>query len=83
MLIQSFPSRDKNSLIISVCRQTVTKTIEKWLPLWSTFGSCISILPRPHDYYSKDLPDDFEIHGLPKVTHLFDGKDIIVETMRK
>ena len=40
------------------------------------------MLPMCHDYYEKELPADYVENNLNKVTHLVDGKDIIIETPR-
>ena len=53
------------------------------MPMWATYESYLSILVMPHDYYSKELPDEYRTKNLNKITHLFDGKDIITETPRK
>ena len=37
----------------------------------------------PHDYHSKELPDEYRNKNLNKITHLFDGKDITTETPSK
>ena len=82
MSIQCFPQRDKLSLVANLHRHTISNAIEKWLPLWGTFGSYISMLPMPRDYFAKELPNDCVLHNLPNVTHLFDGKDTIIECIR-
>ena len=53
------------------------------LPLWGTFGSYISMLPIPHDCFAKKLPNDYVLHNLPSVAHLFDEKYIMIECIRK
>ena len=83
MFMQCFPQRDKLSLVANLHRHTISNAIEKWIPLWGTFGSYISMLPMPHDYFAKELPNDYVLHNLPNVTHLFDGKDIVIECVRK
>ena len=53
------------------------------MPSWSTYGSCLSTLPIPHDYFKKELADFYIENNLRNITHSFDGKDIIIETLRK
>ena len=36
----------------------------------------------PHEYYKKELPDEHISNDMNNITHLFDGKDIIIETTR-
>ena len=36
-----------------------------------------------HDYYEKEFPNDHARENMKNATHLFDGKDVIVETKRK
>lgn len=78
--MQCFPSWDKN--FITICYQMVTNTIEKWLPFGGPFGSHLQLLSIPHNWYGKETPKDCLIHNLPNVTHLFDRKDIIVESIK-
>ena len=83
MFLQSFPHRQKCSMLLSISRQVVTKCINRWMPKWATFGTYLSMLPIPHDYFRKELPDFYIDNNLSNVTHVFDGKDIIIDTIRK
>ena len=76
------PHRTKASLMLDISRQSLTYHLNKWLPLWATFGSYNSVLPMPHDHYVKELPEYCRQNNLNKITHLFDGKDVIIETKR-
>ena len=51
--------------------------------MWGTFGSHVSILPMHLEHYEKEVPDECHYFNLNKVTHLFDGKDIAIEKVRK
>ena len=83
LFMQAFPHRTKSALIVGVSRQTTTHVLGKWAPMWATCGSCLSMLPTHHDHYEIELPQDCAENNLNKVSHLFDGKDIIIETPRK
>ena len=83
MFMQSFSHRTKLSCVLSVSRQCISDQTQKWMPMWATYGSYLSILVMPHDYHSKELPDEHRNKNLNKITHLFDGKDVIAETPRK
>ena len=83
IFMQKFPQRRKCSLTLNMQRQVVTKYINRWMPLWATYGSHLSMLPISHDYFKKELPDFYIDNDMSNVTHLFDGKDIMIETLRK
>ena len=83
MFMQSFTHRTKFGAIINLSRYTISRAINKWLPLWATSGLYLSLLPVPHDYYKKESPNDDMRENLSNITRLFDGKDTITETFRK
>ena len=58
ILLQSFPHLTKTALIVGVSRQCVSSALNKWGPMWAAYGSHLSILPMPHDYYDKELPQE-------------------------
>ena len=37
----------------------------------------------PHDHFSKELTTNYVLYNFPNVTHLFDGKDMKIECIRK
>ena len=59
------------------------KCLNKLMPCWATYGAYLSILPMPHDYFNKELPNYYIENNLNNVTHLFYGNDVIIETIRK
>ena len=60
------PHRTKLALNLDISRQAISHQIKKWLPLWATHGSHLSILPMPHDYYEKELPECYAQNNLKK-----------------
>ena len=75
IFIQSFPHRSKLCLMLgSLSRQNVSYHVDKWLPMWATYGSCASLFPMPHDFYAKEIPDYYRENGLENITHFLDGK---------
>ena len=82
LLMQCFLYRSKCSLLLGVSRQCVTCAMKKWTPTRATFGSRLSLLPMPHEHCKKELPDERVSNDMSGMTHLFDSKDIIIETTR-
>ena len=83
MLMQSFPHRLKRALVLRISRFVVSHCTEKWMPIWATFGRQIPMLPMPHEYYAQWLLDEHEVNNMSKITRSFDGKDTVIETVRK
>ena len=69
--------------MLNISRQSVSTHIEKWLPLWATFGSYISMLPMTHDNCNKELCDEYQVKNMFNITYLLERKDIITETKKK
>ena len=65
---------------MGVSRQCIAYSLDNWAPVWATFVSHVSMLSMDHQHYSKETLRQHIEKGLNKVTHLFDGKDIITET---
>ena len=59
-----------------VCYKKMISSVDY---LWIVF----SLLPMSHDYYEKEFPDDRARENMNNAIHLYDGKDVIVETIRK
>ena len=57
-------------------------TLEKWAPFWGAFGMYLSVLPMNYEYYEKELLNDYIECDLKNVTHVVDGKDILIKTAR-
>ena len=57
--------------------------IMTWLPRWGKVGEFLSILQMFPDYYDKERPDVYGELGFDKVGAMLDGKDALVETIRK
>ena len=53
------------------------------MPTWAAFGCQISMLPVPHECYTKEFPDENEVNNMSKITHLFYGKYMTIEAVRK
>jgi hypothetical protein len=81
--LHTCPNRSKAGLAYNVHRTTMTKYLHKWAPLWAKYGEHLSILPMPHDYFEREIPDEILQLGLTKCGFLFDGKDVMTETVRK
>ena len=65
-----------------VSRKATSKALKKWVPMWGTFGSYLSTLPMNHGYYEQELPEEHKENNLLSITHLVDGKDMLIETIR-
>jgi len=53
IFMQCFSQRTKLSFILSISCQCISDQIQKWMPIWATYGSYLSILVMPYNYYSK------------------------------
>ena len=78
--MQLFKFRTKYYLILNIPRQCYT--MKKWISTQAVYGSYFSIFPIPHEYYEKELPDEYIVNNMNKITHIFDRKDIIIETIQ-
>ena len=82
MPMHYFTHRMKFGAIIDVSRFTISRAMIKWIPLWATRGSHLSLLPMPHNYHKKESPNDCMRENLSNIAHLFDRKNMITETIR-
>ena len=83
MFLHFLPSRSKSQLVFNICRSGISRRILKWVPMRGSFGSYIYLLLMPNYYYEKELPEKHSNLKLSNVTHLFDGKDIVIEILQK
>ena len=64
-------------------RHCVAYHAHECLSIRETFGEHLSALSMPHDYYAKEFPNLCIENNLSNITHLCDGKDTVIETVRK
>ena len=81
--LHACPHGGKVGLMYSLHRTTILKYLNKWAPRWGKYGEHLSILPLPHDYFKRELPDKINDIGLGTCAFMFDGKDTLSETIRK
>ena len=56
ILMHSLPHKTKISAVLFSSRKCALHALEKWDPLWGTFGSHLSVLPMHHGHYEKESP---------------------------
>ena len=83
IFLHSFTHRSKLGIIFGVSRRTIARYLAKWLPRWGKIGELLSILPMFPDYFDKEIPDVYRELGFDMVGAMLDGKDALIETIRK
>ena len=64
-------------------RHSIAHHVHEWLHMCAKFGEHLHMTQMPYGYYEKELPTFYIENNLSNITHLCDGKDTIIETVRK
>ena len=79
---QTSPNRTKTGLVLTFIELRY-EILRVWVPTLGKTGEHLSILPIPHEYFAKELPNDIAGLGLTTIAFILDGKETVSDTLRK
>jgi hypothetical protein len=81
--MHSIPIRRRLSMMFAISEAHCGRIIKEWLPRWGKAGEQLAILIINDEYLDKELPAEYKRLGLEKVAALLDGKDYLLQVIRK
>jgi hypothetical protein len=85
MLMRTRLSKEWITLILGFAygAGTVGKCVAKWAPRWGKVGQHLSMLDIDKEYLEAECPQGYDDEEMLKIACLVDGKDILMEWIRK